>query len=581
MNGDHPTWGGSAVFTGGRWEFITGSKLVLPAHAGLDPYTHWGRNPAYNKAAADLGEDPFGGSHPWEFSVDATVDPFPTPPHTKIESSRDVFQPKAWLSLYRSDGSDAAGPYTEVVSKWFKAFRADLKVDPITNALLCLSNAGGGFTIIQSTSGSIDGPWTDFTGTALDPAWTGVTQGVEPTPSTPMPKPVYTFSKNGHCHKATHGVLAGKYVTRDAIISQYRECTTAEKAAWNCHLADPALLVHSDGKAVIAYRGTKCESADGHVDHTERLGLLVSSASNGWKGPYTKLATPVFQDHEVQNGGLEDLFMWVDSRGTHLVVHSQAQDHALDPSLDRATFFHKKKRGAYAFSADGVQRWSLSDWELFPSEIRWDDGTTQFLLKQQRPSLIFDPVTKRPTHLITGVDFIFDDCCDWYGHGSGWTLVQPLSTCPAGQILQGSSCAQCEATSSDYSGRCDKATSKYGSCVCAACRDGYSGDQCETAPAATYETRCQALQASHMCEDMGGTAKWIGRTQVGDGTCLQECEAMGQSEGTAGCCFQYRDPANPSAAPSNCRFFPGQQAVPNAAYPPDKAASYCTRVTVS
>merc|ERR1719464_2524022 len=124
------------------------------------------------------------------------------------------------------------------------------------------------------------------------------------------------------------------------------------------------------------------------------------------------------------DGGLEDLFMWHDSRGTHMIVHSQAIDHAYDLSLDRAGFHHKKKRGAYLFSADGRKRWSLSDWELFPSEIQWNDGTTEFLLKQQRPSLIFDPISGRPTHLVTGVDFLFDPCCDWYAYGSAWTLIR-------------------------------------------------------------------------------------------------------------------------------------------------------------
>ena len=65
------------------------------------------------------------------------------------------------------------------------------------------------------------------------------------------------------------------------------------------------------------------------------------------------------------------------------------------------------------FSADGLVRWSLSLWELFPSEIRWANGTTQQLLKQQRPSLIFDPLTNQPTHLITGVDYLYDPCCQW------------------------------------------------------------------------------------------------------------------------------------------------------------------------
>jgi len=103
---------------------------------------------------------------------------------------------------------------------------------------------------------------------------------------------------------------------------------------------------------------------------------------------YEKQMEPILGDDLVMDGGLEDLFMWHDNRGTHMIVHSQAKDHAYDWGIDDAGRYHKKKRGAYLFSADGKDHWSLSDWELFPSEIQWDDGTTEFLLKQQRPSLI-------------------------------------------------------------------------------------------------------------------------------------------------------------------------------------------------
>ena len=109
-----------------------------------------------------------------------------------------------------------------------------------------------------------------------------------------------------------------------------------------------------------------------------------------------------------------------------MIQHSQLTDHGID---------HKRKRGGYAFSPDGIGNWRLSEWELFPSELRWDDGKFQYLLKQQRPSLIFDE-QGRPTHLATGVDFIFDPCCDWYQYGSGFTLVQAITTaCPDSRPL--------------------------------------------------------------------------------------------------------------------------------------------------
>jgi len=571
MNGGHPTWGGSAAYDSStnKWKLLAGSKIAVAGRENLDPFTYWERAPAYDRSAASIGEDPFHGAHPWEFTVGASKDPFPSG-GTQIDSSRDLYQDKSWLSLYESDGSDPAGPYREVVSKWFRAFRADFKKDPASGALLELSNANGGFTILQSASGSINGPWTDKNGDPIDAAWAGASSA-EPTTSTQMPQPVYKFVDHGHCSKgwASLGSLEGKYITRDN--GAYRECTVEEKDAWNCHVADPSFVVHTNGTTVITYRGTRCESADGHTDHTERLGVLHAEC---WNCVYTKVADPMFEDHEVMNGGLEDLFMWVDHRGTHMVVHSQAQDHAYDLSLDRATFHHKKKRGAYLFSADGKDRWSLSDWELFPSEIRWDDGTTQFLLKQQRPSLIFDRQTGRPSHLITGVDFLFDPCCDWYAYGSGWTLVQPISSCPAGQVLDnsGPSCIPCDSEDDVFDGRCTKATSKYGECVCAECSGGYSGDLCETAPDPVYETVCQPFQPGHECENMNGARIWIGATDAAVANCNSECQIKAAEQGLEGCCF-----LNTHSVHKNCRFFQSQQIAPAATGGTIKSASYCTR----
>merc|ERR1712048_1364515 len=307
----------------------------------------------------------------------------------------------------------------------------------------------------------------------------------------------------------------------------------------------------------------------------ERIGLLVAES---WKGPYVKQPEPILGDDEVMDGGLEDLFIWHDDRGTHMIVHSQAQDHAYDMDMERGGFHHKKKRGAYLFSADGKERWSLSDWELFPSEVQWDDGTTEFLLKQQRPSLLFDPNTGRPSHLITGVDFLFDPCCDWYGYGSAWTLVQPISSCPAGQVQEDvdeASCVECLSDDSRYQGRCSEATSKYGSCVCAVCTNGYTGDQCEKEPLPVYEIVCQeSFESNHRCNDMSSSAKWLGRTTVDEGTCLDDCHQYAKDNGLEGCCFQNSHPTN-----RNCRFFESQDNAASSDSP--HSASVCTRVLVT
>jgi len=171
---------------------------------------------------------------------------------------------------------------------------------------------------------------------------------------------------------------------------------------------------------------------------------------------------------------------------------------------------------------------------------------------------------------------LFDPCCDWYAYGSGWTLVQGISTCPAGQVLDGSgsSCTACESHDTVYAGRCSRATSKYGACVCAKCKDGYSGDRCEIEPAPVYATVCTAFETSHQCENMSGNAKWLGRATVDAGTCQADCKQYAESEGLEGCCFQFSHPTQ-----RNCRFFAGQQSATSGSA--TKAASVCTRQRVN
>merc|ERR1712187_40673 len=232
-------------------------------------------------------------------------------------------------------------------------------------------------------------------------------------------------------------------------------------------------------------------------------------------------------------------------------------------------FHHKKKRGAYLFSADGKDRWSLSDWELFPSEIRWDDNTTQFLLKQQRPSIIFD-VTGRPSHLVTGVDFLFDPCCDWYGYGSGWTLVQPISPCAAEEGLSAGSCVECDKDAPKFRGRCEKTTSKYGDCVCGKCSGSYTGDECEIAPVPVYTVSCAEFDSRTQCASMSGSRTWIGKPSSID--CKIECEKHATANGLEGRCFKY----DSGTAHENCRFFDGQLTTAPANQD-TKAATICTK----
>ena len=218
------------------------------------------------------------------------------------------------------------------------------------------------------------------------------------------------------CSSSAHPLLILAFVSL-SVLRVCRCCVPVDAACLLAtlrrlrqqHCADCAFW-RTDGSVVIGYRAVCCTCGS----HTERVGLLHADS---WDGAYTRVGVPIFQDGE-------DLFMWLTERGellsshdhasplppalahahpptmhlahhsagTHMIYHSQATDHGTRRGIGSD---HKKKRGAYAFSADGIHSWAISRWELFPSEIYWDDGQTEFLLKQQRPSLIFDPNSGR------------------------------------------------------------------------------------------------------------------------------------------------------------------------------------------
>jgi len=498
MDGNMPTWGGSAVFENGTWSLVTGCKLfnttlTFPSYrewtslnSSIAPSPNrWGRRPPYNYTALAEGGDPYGASYMWQFTTDR--DPY----------NNDQYGP-SYLMAMKSEGSDPAGPYHKV-GVVHKAFRADFKrrytakegealflltIGRAVDAFGNIQPGGRGMLIKHSQSGSVLGPWQE--------------------------KVVYAFDANGHNN-----------ASNDPNRTAYD---------FDCDIKDPSFVIHENGTTVIAYRGVRCA---GH-DHTESVALLVAPQ---WNATYTRVGVPIFIDHE-------DLFMWIDARGTHMIMHSQLIDHGtVRGSSSTAGADHKKKRGGYAFSADGLKRWSLSTWELFPSEIQWANGTVQQLLKQQRPSLIFDPITNEPTHLITGVDYLYDPCCQWYIYGSGWTLVQPLANkCHAGWVEEAGGCREC-LSSQVGCGRCLQATSKYGSCVCSLCQAGWQGDNCDKP---TYECLTGSdghgfLSRKH-CDDAGNDRVTLieSSQQPTMEQCAVACTKFANQWQVEGCCYNFQ-----------------------------------------
>ena len=75
--------------------------------------------------------------------------------------------------------------------------------------------------------------------------------------------------------------------------------------------------------------------------------------------------------------------------------------------------------GRHAFSVDDGRTWAYAAHDAYGRRVDYSDGTSEELYCRARPSLIFDPASGRPSHLVTGAqpsntsDFVF-------------TLVVPL-----------------------------------------------------------------------------------------------------------------------------------------------------------
>jgi hypothetical protein len=97
------------------------------------------------------------------------------------------------------------------------------------------------------------------------------------------------------------------------------------------------------------------------------------------------------------------------------------------------------------FSRDGLTNWSVSDVEPFSFNISYEDGSHGLVATRERPKLLFDAVSKEPTHIYSAtVDLPTTSCttCDAkppagacimckitkpYDQGV-YTMVRPLRT---------------------------------------------------------------------------------------------------------------------------------------------------------
>lgn len=191
---------------------------------------------------------------------------------------------------------------------------------------------------------------------------------------------------------------------------------------------NPSATVLPDGRIVLAYRVW--------VNNQE---FVTTATADSWEGPYVPRGAPLFPANSSSNAyaATEDPFLWHDSRGFHLLMHSLYWTEA-------ANWWTMLHAGAYAFSTDG-EDWTFvgpsyvaedatePDGPFTPSEpwsghVEWINGTSTLMMIRQKPSLIFN-AQGHPTHLLNGVDYESEPLpttgCYWR---KAWTLIQPLGS---------------------------------------------------------------------------------------------------------------------------------------------------------
>ena len=68
----------------------------------------------------------------------------------------------------------------------------------------------------------------------------------------------------------------------------------------------------------------------------------------------------------------------------------------------RSPFSNVTVAGGHAFSLDGHE-WHVASAPAYSSTQEYQQGGARIYGKRERPHLLFDPVTGKPTHLTTGV----------------------------------------------------------------------------------------------------------------------------------------------------------------------------------
>lgn len=153
---------------------------------------------------------------------------------------------------------------------------------------------------------------------------------------------------------------------------------------------------------------------------------IMSSPGPALDGPWTPYGTKL-PSPPPGDGIWEDPFLFVDHRGNwhalaHAYINKQPCGKCDSPLVS----------GHY-FSNDRGYTWHVNTIQPYTHEVRMTDGTSHVFSTRERPKLLFDPRSGRPTHLINGVNPMQTcppvasvNCKCKPGIDWDYTLIQPL-----------------------------------------------------------------------------------------------------------------------------------------------------------
>jgi hypothetical protein len=139
---------------------------------------------------------------------------------------------------------------------------------------------------------------------------------------------------------------------------------------------NPSAYFFPNGSVIVLFRSYTTE----YPLYYSVIGIARAAS---WRGPYKIDPKPILTLFQ------EDPFVWYQ----HETYSYHALFHNMGGCFDL---------GCHAYSRD-TYTWHLSLEPAYGHVVHFDDGTQIRMKRRERPQLVFDAKTGRPTHLINGV----------------------------------------------------------------------------------------------------------------------------------------------------------------------------------